>query len=194
LWNAHWAGLFFLSTDMPLGIVMDRTYTKPWLTWDEQIAHLRANGLGISDEPSARYWLQHVSYYRLSAYWLYFENPKGQVGPRFRSGTTFDRVTALYDFDRILRRLVLRATEHVEVALRGSWAYQLGQCGGGHAYLDASHYAKRDEFHKQLAKLAAETGYSRETYIKHYRETYSAPALPPVWMVAEMMSFGQLSR
>lgn len=173
---------------------MTRTYAKPSLTIDQQIAHLRAKGMHIADDAAAEYWLRHVSYYRLSAYWLYFEFPKGQNGPRFRPGTSFDKVTSLYDFDRILRRLVMRGTEHVEVALRGSWAYQLAQLGDGHSYLDANLYADRKEFHKNLAKLAGEIGWSRETYIKHYRDSYDNPALPPVWMVAEMMSFGQLSR
>lgn len=173
---------------------MNQTYAKPSLSLKQQIAHLKANGMAIPDEQMAEYWLRHVSYYRLSAYWLYFEHPKGQPGPRFKPGTTFDRVTKLYDFDRLLRRQVMRGTEHVEVALRGSWAYALAQRGDGHSYLDASLYAKREEFHKQLAKLVGEAGWSRETYIKHYRETYSTPAIPPVWMVSEMMSFGQLSR
>lgn len=173
---------------------MTRTYAKPSLTIDQQIAHLRAKGMHIADDAAAEYWLRHVSYYRLSAYWLYFEFPKGQNGPRFRPGTSFDKVTSLYDFDRILRRLVMRGTEHVEVALRGSWAYQLAQHGNGHSYLDANLYSDRKEFHKNLAKLAGEVGWSRETYIKHYRDSYDSPALPPVWMVAEMMSFGQLSR
>lgn len=173
---------------------MTRTYAKPSLTIDQQIAHLRAKGMHIGDDATAAYWLRHVSYYRLSAYWLYFEFPKGQNGPRFRPGTSFDKVTSLYDFDRILRRLVMRGTEHVEVALRGSWAYQLAQHGNGHSYLDAHLYSDRKEFHKNLAKLAGEVGWSRETYIKHYRDSYDSPAVPPVWMVAEMMSFGQLSR
>ena len=173
---------------------MTRTFDKPSLTWPQQIELLRANGMHVENEARAEYWLRHVSYYRLSAYWLYFEHPKDHQGPRFRDGTTFDRVTSLYDFDRNLRRLVMRGTEHVEVALRGSWAYQLGQLGGGHSYLDASLYEKRPEFYSNLSKLASETGFSRETYVKHYRETYDAPAIPPVWMVAEMMSFGQLSR
>lgn len=171
-----------------------RSYAKAALTLPEQIGHLRAKGMRVDDEAAAAFWLRHVSYYRLSAYWLYFEHPKEQPGPRFRDGTRFEDVTALYDFDRLLRRLVMRGTEHVEVALRGSWAYQLGQLGGGHAYLNASLYSKRDEFHSSLAKLAAEVGVSRETYIKHYRDRYDDPALPPVWMVAEMMSFGHLSR
>jgi hypothetical protein len=114
---------------------MSRVFAKPALTHQQQIAHLKLCGMIIADDSRAEYWLRHVSYYRLSAYWLYFEHPKGQPGPRFRSGTSFDDVTALYDFDRNLRRMVMRGTEHVEVALRGSWAYQLAHLGGGHAYL-----------------------------------------------------------
>ena len=173
---------------------MTQPFAKPSLTIDEQVAHLRAKGMAIEDETRARYWLTHVSYYRLSAYWLYFEHPKAQNGPRFRSGTNFEMVTALNDFDRLLRRLVMRGTEHIEVALRGSWAYQLALLGNGHSYLDASLYTNRKEFYSNLAKLAGDVGRSSTTYIKHYRENYHTPALPPAWMVAEMMSFGQLSR
>lgn len=173
---------------------MARHYSKPALTLQQQIDHLRAHGMIIEDEARAQYWLRHVSYYRLSAYWLYFEHPKGQNGPRFRAGTSFDQVTTLYDFDRLLRRLAMRGTEHVEVALRGSWAYQMGQLGSGHSYLDAAHYTDRKEFHRNLSKLSNDVGSSGETYIRHYREAYDTPAIPPAWMVAEMMSFGQLSR
>jgi abortive infection bacteriophage resistance protein len=173
---------------------MTRTYAKPALTYQQQIGRLRANGMLIRDEAEAEYWLRHVSYYRLSAYWLYFEHPKGSDGPRFKPGTTFEAVTALYDFDRILRRLTMRGTEHVEVALRGSWAYQMGGLGNGHSYADASLYSDRSKFHAHLSKLTSDTGRSRETYITHYLNAYDIPHLPPAWMVAEMMSFGQLSR
>lgn len=173
---------------------MTRTYAKPALTYQQQIAHLRQNGMVIEDKARAEHWLRHVSYYRLSAYWLYFENPKGCDGPRFRPGTSFDGVTALYDFDRILRRLAMRGTEHVEVALRGSWAYQMGQMGDGHSYLTPTLYRDRRDLSSSRRKLLLAVERSSETYIDHYRRTYSTPKLPPVWMVAEMMSFGQLSR
>ncbi len=173
---------------------MTHPFDKASLTYAQQIKHLQANGMEIDDVAIAEYWLKHVSYYRLSAYWLYYERSKAGSGPRFRPGTRFSDVTALYDFDRNLRRCVMRGAEHVEVALRGSWAYQLAQVQDGHSYLDASLYENRAEFHRCLAKLAGDVGTSNETYIKHYRSTYDSPALPPVWMVAEMMSFGQLSR
>jgi abortive infection bacteriophage resistance protein len=171
-----------------------KPYEKPSLTYSEQIAHLEKQGMIIGDLATAEYWLQYVSYYRLSAYWLYFEHPKNKNGSRFKCGTTFDNVTALYDFDRGLRRLVMRGTEHVEVALRASWAYQMAQIDNGHSYLEAKHYSDRKALHACLSKLAADVGTSTETYMKHYLKTYNAPTLPPVWMAAEMMTFGQVSR
>ena len=142
----------------------------------------------------AEHWLRHVSYYRLSAYWLPFENPKGSPGARFLPGTSFDTVTALYDFDRRLRLLVLDAIERIEVAVRGSWAYELAHRFGPHGYLDARLYTHPGKYHDNLTRLTNDVASSPETYIDHYRRTYDKPAMPPVWMVAEMMSFGQLSR
>ena len=184
---------YFQHLAVYAGAVMTN-YAKPALTYQQQIAHLRQSGMQVADAARAEYWLRHVSYYRLSAYWLYFEHPKGTPSPRFRPGTSFDNVTALYDFDRLLRRLVMRGTEHVEVALRGSWAYQMGQLGDGHSYLQPKLYRDGREFRSGRGKLQQAVARSSETYIDHYRRTYTSPKLPPVWMVAEMMSFGQLSR
>lgn len=147
----------------------------------------------VADHARAEHWLRHVSYYRLSGYWhIWKDSTPGAAG--FVAGADFDRTCALYSFDRDLRRVVARAVEHVEVALRGSWAYALAHHGGPHGYLDAALYSDRREFHGMLGKLAAEVGRSAETYIRHDRDHYDDPAMPAVWMVAEMMSFGQLSR
>ncbi|MBB3991735.1 hypothetical protein [Croceicoccus naphthovorans] len=37
---------------------MTRTFTKPALTWQQQIEHLRASGMHIDDEERAEYWLR----------------------------------------------------------------------------------------------------------------------------------------
>jgi abortive infection bacteriophage resistance protein len=171
-----------------------RPFTKPATTIAQQLQHLQAEGMAIPDMPRAEHWLRHVSYYRLSAYWLPFEYPKGNPGPRFLPGTSFDTVTALYDFDRRLRLLVLDAIERIEVAVRGSWAYELAQRFGPHGYLDARLYYHPGKYHDNLTRLTNDVANSPETYIDHYRRTYDTPVMPPVWMVAEMMSFGQLSR
>ena len=39
---------------------MSRSYNKPTLTYAQQIAHLRANGMEIADEPAAEAWLKYL--------------------------------------------------------------------------------------------------------------------------------------
>ncbi len=173
---------------------MPRPFTKPATTIAQQIQHLQAEGMAIPDVALAEHWLRHVSYYRLSAYWLPFEHPKGHPGSRFLPGTSFETVTALYDFDRRLRLLVLDAIERIEVAVRGSWAYELAQRFGPHGYLDPALYDHAGRYQDNLDRLTRDVASSPETYIDHYRRSYDTPLMPPVWMVAEMMSFGQLSR
>jgi abortive infection bacteriophage resistance protein len=65
---------------------------------------------------------------------------------------------------------------------------------GSHAFMDANLFRNRP-FHRQLlSSLQEEIQRSQETFIEHYRTTYDAPALPPIWAVCEVMSLGQLSK
>lgn len=146
---------------------MPRPFKKPATTIAQQLQHLQAEGMAIPDMARAEHWLRHVSYYRLSAYWLPFEHPKGNPSPRFLPGTSFDTVTALYDFDRRLRLLVLDAIERIEVAVRGSWASELAQRFGPHGYLDVALYSHPGRYQDNLTRLANDVASSPETYIDH---------------------------
>src|SRR5690606_10071443 len=150
------------------------------LSLADQIAKLEANGMVIDDHAVAEHCLQHISYYRLSAYWLPFEHPKGQAGPRFRTGTNLQTVLDLYEFDRKLRLLVLDAVERVEVAARGAWAYEMAMLGDGFSYLDQAIYADQNKFNQNCARLDKEVARSKDTFIRHYKREYSGPARPPV--------------
>jgi abortive infection bacteriophage resistance protein len=173
---------------------MKLPYSKPALSIADQIAQLECHGLVISNRAIAEHSLKHISYYRLSAYWLPFEHPKTQAGPRFKLGTTIEDVISLYEFDRKLRLLVLDAIERIEVAVRGSWAYELAMLGGSHGYVDLAHYENSTIFYNNYSKLAAEVGRSKDTFIVHYKDKYAGPAMPPVWMTSELLTFGQLSQ
>ena len=173
---------------------MKAPYIKPALSIADQITHLVANGMTVSNRALAEHCLQHISYYRLSAYWLLFENTKGQAGPRFMPGTTFEEVVELYDFDRQLRLLLLDAIERIEVAVRGSWAYQLAMLDGAHGYINLNHYADSGKFYTNYSRLAADAGRSKDTFMLHYKSKYAGPPMPPVWMASELLSFGQLSQ
>jgi abortive infection bacteriophage resistance protein len=173
---------------------MKAPYSKPALSFSDQINHLIANGMIVANRAFAEHCLQHISYYRLSAYWLLFENPKGQAGPRFMPGTKFEEVVDLYEFDRRFRLLVLDAIERIEVAVRGSWAYQLAMLAGGHGYVEVNHYADTNKFYANYSRLAADAGRSKDTFMLHYKAKYAGPPMPPVWMASELLSFGQLSQ
>lgn len=169
-------------------------FTKPAISITDQIALLRQRGLVIDDEARARHYLTYVSYYRLRAYWLPFEGPGVNGSHQFQDGARFDDVLALYIFDRQLRLLVMDAVERVEVAIRATWAHHMAMAYGAHGYLDAQHYADAGRHAKAITDLTKEFARSSDTFAEHYRTKYDTPVLPPVWMAAELMSFGLLSK
>ena len=46
-------------------------YTKPAITCAEQVNLLRSRGMTVEDPAEAEFYLQHLNYYRLGAYWLH---------------------------------------------------------------------------------------------------------------------------
>lgn len=66
-------------------------FAKPAISIDDQLALLRRRGMVIADEAAARHYLQHISYYRLRAYWLPFEGPAPAADDHaFKPNTTFE--------------------------------------------------------------------------------------------------------
>nr|WIE92055.1 Abi family protein [Mesorhizobium sp. WSM4875] len=150
--------------------------------------------MAVPDHAVASHCLQHISYYRLRAYWLPFEEASPAPGDhKFKAGTSFDDVLALYVFDRKLRLLVMDAVERIEVSLRGSWAHHLAMKYGPHGYLDPTLYRRTDRFAQAFAQLIDDIKRSKDTFILHYKGKYDDPEHPPIWMTAEVISLGQLS-
>lgn len=69
------------------------SFTKPATTYAEQVSILQQRGMRVDDTASAEFYLQHLNYYRLSAYWLPFEATHNRH--EFRPGTRFDDVLNL---------------------------------------------------------------------------------------------------
>lgn len=170
-------------------------FEKPAVSVHDQIELLKRRGMTVGDEAQAQHYLNFISYYRLRAYWLPFEVPAANNGDHaFRDGTTFEDVLTLYIFDRELRLLVLDAIERVEVALRAQWAHHMAMTYGPHGYLEQGHYSVIRHHAKDVTALEKEFNRSEDTFAIHYRDKYTSPKLPPVWMAAEVMSFGLLSK
>ncbi|MBK7143671.1 MAG: Abi family protein [Xanthomonadales bacterium] len=164
-------------------------YDKPALTFDEQLALLQQRGLHVPDTARARHWLQRVSYYRLSAYFLPFKH-----GELFRAGTDFDDVAGLYVFDRKLRLLVLDAIERIEVAMRTAVTYEVGHRFGAFGHTDPANFSPHFEHTKFMIELDTEERRARETFAAHFRSKYRSETHLPVWMATELLSFGTISQ
>ncbi|MBD3886457.1 Abi family protein [Phormidium tenue FACHB-886] len=169
---------------------MKRAFNKPATTHSEQVALLQQRGMIIDDVDEARFYLQHLNYYRLAAYWLPFE--ADHATHQFKPNTHFKDVLNFYIFDRELRLLVLDVVERIEVSIRSQWVYQLGHSHGPHAHLDQNLFDAK-HWQKNLNRLTSEVDQSKETFIRHLKDTYSEQ-LPPVWAVCEVMSLGTLSK
>ena len=178
------AGHFFVGT-------MPRPFDKPSLSYTDQVNLLQQRGMIIEDTATAIFYLQHINYYRLSAYWLPFE--ADHVTHEFKRGTTFEAVLQLYIFDRELRLLVLDAIERIEVSIRAQWAHQMAQHHGPHAHLNKDLAADLTHWEQNIEGVKKEVERSDEIFIHHLRQTYSEP-LPPIWAVCEVMSLGLLSK
>ena len=170
-----------------------RTFNKPAISISDQVGLLRRRGLVVNHVARAERCLELISYYRLRPYWLPFEIPAQHDGNHaFREGSTFEDVVTLYRFDQQLRRLVLDGIEPVEVALRAQWAHHMATTHGPHKYLNPSLYRQETRYDKEKTRLTQNFERSKDTFAEHYRKTYDSPRLPPAWMAAEVMSFGQL--
>lgn len=166
-------------------------YSKPPLTFAQQVALLQSRGLTIADTAAAESYLSQINYYRFSAYCPPFETARH----KFRPGVTFGQVQALYEFDRQLRVVIYEALETAENITRTAMAYHLA-----HRYSDPFMHENPGNFypgfnHREwLDKVHAEAVRSHETFIEHYKNDYTGfPALP-IWMAVEIMAFGSLSK
>lgn len=179
-------------------------YTKPALTYEQQLDLLAARGLAIPDRERALHWLKRKGYFRLSAYFLPFKVPGTDD---YVLHSSFTDVIKLYKFDAHLRLLIIKAIDRVEIALRTSVTYHFAHALGPFGYTNASNFtpfvpspgpgirAKGFDHAQFMRRVENEiTNSSTELFVKHYTARYNLERHLPIWMLTELMSFGQLSR
>lgn len=165
-------------------------FTKPALSYQEQIEQLSDRGLIIDNKDKATHLLESISYYRLSGYWYPLLLDKRNH--LFKPGANFNNAFEMYSFDRALRVLVIRELEKIEISIRSKMIYVLS-----HEYNPFWHNEpklfKNSQAHLTTAeKLSAEYARSKEEFILKFKQKYMEP-LPPSWILLEISSFGTVS-
>ncbi|UOE42137.1 Abi family protein [Chryseobacterium suipulveris] len=177
-----------------------KVYSKPPLPFADQVQLLMSRGLAVPDRQKAATVLSQISYFRLSAYFLPYQNQKDI----FNLGTTFDLVLKTYGFDRELRLFVFDCIERIEVAIRTQFIYQLAtKYNNAHWQDDRNIFITpfRDRFGNTIDPFQsfqdiiqkAKTHHKPEVFIKHYTDNYGNPQNPPSWMCFELLTIGELS-
>ncbi len=178
-----------------------KTYSKPFRSFDDQIALMQSRGLDVPDPVRAKMYLQQINYYRLSAYFLPFQS----VNDRFDSGITFEHIIKTYSFDRELRLLVFDCIERIEIAIRTQFIYKLAEKYNDSHWQDnpslfirpfTDQYGKTVDPYNDFQKIIDKAKNARkpEVFIKHYTDEYDTPPNPPAWMCFELLTIGELSR
>lgn len=168
-------------------------YTKPPITFSDQVDLLIRRGMKIESCKAAAEVLSNVNYYRLSGYWYPYLLPNDN----FRDDTDWEIVWRHYTFDRRLRVLVMDAIERVEIAVRTQVTYVFSHThGNGFAWLDKKHYDfknyKQEEKHSQLVdEVRKAIDRSKEVFVEHYFSKYDEVDMP-LWMASELMTFGNI--
>ncbi len=177
-----------------------RTYHKPPMSFQDQLQQLKDRKLTIQDDAKALAYLTHISYYRLSAYFIPYQSVKDQ----FTNGVTFQHIIETYSFDRELRLLVFDCIERVEVAIRTQFIYCMAMHHKDSHWQDNQNLFIKPFYNKignrvdpysdfQSIISKAKTTRRPEVFIKHYIDTYSTPSNPPSWMCFELLTIGELS-
>ena len=182
-------------------------YTKPHLSFVDQLALLTQRGLIVTEQSKAIHHLQRIGYGRLTLYWQPFQqiipdpaNPTRTIrSDQFLPGAEFRHAVDLYLFDKQLRLLFLDAIERIEVALRVDLAHALGKrdpwAHRNPTLLDmhrANQAMQGSTRHVSwLTKADQSITRSKEDWVKEFLATYSSPV--PIWMAVEAWDFGTLS-
>jgi len=172
-----------------------KPFVKTATSTADQLLHLQAKGLvpwaTATHASNAHRALNFIGFHRLLIYMRPLQDPATK---QFHPNVTFEDILALYDFDRKLRLVCLDAIERIEVAFRAAISNTLANTGGcgPHFYQDAIHFEEmkgQRDFLKNVLNLR-----EPELPVRHYYKNYNTPALPPIWVILEQLSIGQLSR
>lgn len=173
-------------------------YSRPSLTIDQQLQLLIDYKLHVEDEECAKRYLANIGFTRLLPYRVpFFAEDKN-----YKPGATFQGFVDLYLFDRRLRFHCMEAIDRIEISIRTVISNILSLKYGPFWYMYPDvfkdGFATRENGHKKLIKdIEWLTGKNdpdrRDPACADYYDKFKSPALPPCWIVTDVLPMGAWS-
>jgi abortive infection bacteriophage resistance protein len=165
----------------------------------DQITLLKQRGMLFKDEPSARHFLENISYYRIKGYW--WDMQADHTLHILKPNTYFEDILDRYTFDRHLRLILFDAIERIEIALRAKMIYHLSMAYGGLWYLNPNLFEitplpsdpNITIYQNIILELKKELSRSQEIFIKDQRLRHPNQDAD-AWKTMEVASMGTLSK
>lgn len=164
--------------------------SKQVLTYPDLIKKIESMGIVIKSPHQVKETLSNINYQRLMVYRLHFLE-----GSAIKSGTKFEDIYDLYQFDRDLKASIFPLLESLELSLRAKIGYHLGQHTGSHGYLDEINFKEATYHQNMLQKYIKAKDRDRQkriSIVKHHERKYTDEL--PIYKAIELFTFGELIR
>ncbi len=171
-------------------------HPKTFTTFSEQVEWLQnEKHLLVSDTQYAEETLKQIGYFPLiGGYKHLFRVP---LTKKYKDGTSFEEIVALYEFDVELRELFFKYLLQIERHLRSLMYFFFSEIYGESqsAYLNIQYFNYNRRTHNTVVSLIATLRRAISTtdyeYINYYRNTYGNI---PLWVSINVLTFGNLSK
>lgn len=169
---------------------------KTFKTIDEQIEILKSKGLVINYYEDAKEILLRENYFFVSGYrHLFMKSSKDRM---FITGTTFEELYALFNFDRQLRNVFFKNLLIIENNCKSIFSYQMSKKYGikEKNYLNPANFDQSSDKNRQINDLLKKIkrqiriNGGQHTATMHYITNYG---FVPFWVVVKVLSFGLIS-
>ena len=175
---------------------------KPFKTYNQQLGILRKRNLIIKDGSKAKKLLQNNGYYNIiNGYKDIFLDSvltKQFNDDRYKPGTTFENIYALYEFDRNIRIILLKYILQMETSLKTKVAYYFSE-----AFKKDFNYLDINNFDSSNPQTAAKLINNLTNVIKnntdssdpqcarfyHYLDKHKEL---PLWVLVTKMTMGNI--
>lgn len=170
--------------------------TKEFKTLDEQIEILKNRGLVINDIDKTKELLLRENYFFINGYrHIFMKNHKDSL---FISGTTFEELYAVFQFDRSFRNVLFKNLLIVENNLKSIIAYKLSKKYGIREkdYLKPSNFSQDIKKVRQVndvlnkIKRQIKLNGRQHSATLHYISNYG---YVPLWILVKLLSFGMIN-
>lgn len=168
---------------------------KPFKTYNQQLKILRSRGMEIKNGSKAISVLKRENYYNIiNGYKEIFLDSNSESSEKFKSGTKFEHIYSLFEFDRNLKGIFLKYILKLESSMKSKISYYFSEeYKMPFNYLNTNNFkdTELNEVTKLIARISSKIEKNTNAgQISHYLNNYKNL---PLWVLMKKLDFGGMA-